>query len=579
MYANKQRTLLGGVLVSLLFGAAAFGQPLQEDSGTPAGDSTFDWRGNDTCAVCHEESKYTHRYPQIEVGSADIDSTVHAQFACVDCHYGGFDDYPHDKLVHRVDCAECHEEQRNEYETSEHFRARTEGNLEAPACTDCHGFHDIQDPRAQLGGQAAIATCSKCHADEALTTKFKLKSTVLAGYSSSYHGEMYRLGFEGDSYATCVSCHDNHAVKGKDDPDSTISTANIVQTCATCHEDADANFASYLTHWSPGDGQNTVLDKAFLGLEALIWGVMIFFGIHTLLWFLRTLLSSGQIGSTPPSSPAAATKTVRRFSTIQRAMHLILILCFLSLALTGLPVKFSDAGMSQWIAQHLVGFHTAALIHRIAGVTLVVLFVGHILHVLLRAFAKKEKGMFWGPNSMVPNGKDFRDFFEHIAYFLFLRKKAPRFDRWTYWEKFDYFAVFWGMVIIGFSGLALMLPHGATSLFPGWSLNLAQLVHSEEALLATAFIFTVHFFNTHLRPNAFPMDDVVFTGHMTLERLELERPVEYERLKASGQLEALMVEPLAPGKIVLYRLGGLLFLAIGLALLVLILFGLGGGAA
>ncbi len=531
----------------------------------------FDWRGDNTCAICHQESQYTHRYPNIEVGTADIDATVHAQFACVDCHYSGYDDYPHNKIVHRVNCSECHEEQRHEYEISSHFKALAKGNLEAPNCVDCHGFHDIQQPSEQLSGQAAIDTCAKCHADEALTQRFELKADVLKSYSTSYHGEMYKLGFEGDDYATCVSCHSNHAIMGKDDPESTINAANIVKTCAACHDDATDEFASYLTHWRPGDGQNRVLDGTFHSLEALIWGVMIFFGLHTLLWFLHTLLTKGQVGSFKPSSQEAGTKTVRRFTPVQRIMHIVLAVSFLTLALTGLPVKLSDSASSQWIAQNLIGFQSAALLHRIAGVILGVLFLGHVSHILWRVFKKKESGVLWGPTSMVPNMKDVTDFVQHIAFFLFLRKSPPKFDRWTYWEKFDYFAVFWGMFIIGGSGLMLMLPFSTTTLMPGWSLNLAQVVHSEEALLATAFIFTIHFFNTHLRPNAFPLDDVVFTGRMTLERLEEERPAEYARLKESGELEDLLVEPLAAWKVLTLRAIGLILLLGGLALLYLIL--------
>ena len=86
----------------------------------------------------------------------------------------------------------------------------------------------------------------------------------------------------------------------------------------------------------------------------------------------------------------------------------------------------------------------------------------------------------------------------------------PNYGRWTYWEKFDYLAVFWGVAIIGFSGLVLWFPVFFTKFFPGWVINVSQIIHSDEALLAVGFIFTVHFFNTHFRPEAFPMDTVIF---------------------------------------------------------------------
>jgi len=538
-------------------------------------ESAVDWRGNDTCAVCHQDSKYTHRYPEIEIGSGDIDSTVHKSFACVDCHYDGFDDYPHNKIVHRSSCADCHEDQHAEYEISVHAEARARGDLDAPACTDCHGFHDIQSPREQLSGQSAVDMCSQCHADESLTSKFKLKPTVLEGFSTSYHGQMYGLGFDGTDYATCVSCHSNHAILGKDHPQSTIAAVNIVETCKECHSDANESFAGYLTHWTPDDGESKVLDGTFHFMEILIWSVMIIFGAHSILWFLHSTMTMRLPGRNDkkPQIDGDPQVTVARFNPVARIMHIILVISFMTLAATGLPVKFSEAGFSQWIAQNLVGFSTAALIHRIAGVTLLTLFIVHVFHVLYQVVMQKKKGFFWGPDSLVPNHIDVIQFFQNIAYFLFLRKTPPKFDRWTYWEKFDYFAVFWGMAIIGLSGLALMLPLVVTQIVPGWMLNFALIVHSEEALLATAFIFVVHFVNANLRPNVFPLDDVMFTGQMTLERFAEERPAEYQRLKDEGRLEERIVQTLPRWKVMIVRLVAFLLLLVGLTLLVLIIFG------
>jgi cytochrome b subunit of formate dehydrogenase len=122
----------------------------------------------------------------------------------------------------------------------------------------------------------------------------------------------------------------------------------------------------------------------------------------------------------------------------------------------------------------------------------------------------------------------------------------PRYGRWTYWEKFDYFAVFWGIFVIGSTGLMLWFPVFFTQVLPGWLINVATIIHSDEALLATGFIFTVHFFNTHLRPEKFPMDTVVFTGRMPVAEFKRDKPAEYEALVASGKLEENLVEPYQP---------------------------------
>jgi len=180
--------------------------------------------------------------------------------------------------------------------------------------------------------------------------------------------------------------------------------------------------------------------------------------------------------------------------------------------------------------------------------------------------------MFFGTNSLVPQFQDFKDFFNHIAYFVGIRKKEPAWGRWTYWEKFDYFAVVWGMLIIGSSVLTLWFPETFSLLFPGWMINAAHIIHSEEALLATGFIFVVHFFNTHLRPGAFPMDEVIFTGYIPEGKFEEERSLELKDL-SKNEYKARLVPPLKRWVKLLYFIIGYAFLIFGMILLILILFG------
>ena len=135
--------------------------------------------------------------------------------------------------------------------------------------------------------------------------------------------------------------------------------------------------------------------------------------------------------------------------------------------------------------------------------------------------------MLFGPDSILFSKKDWREFLATVKWYTG-KGPYPRYGRWTYWEKFDYFAVLWGVVVIGTSGLMLWFPEGFTHILPGWVINVATIIHSDEALLAAGFIFTVHFFNTHFRPEKFPMDTVIFTGRMSIEELKRERPNEYE---------------------------------------------------
>jgi cytochrome b subunit of formate dehydrogenase len=213
---------------------------------------------------------------------------------------------------------------------------------------------------------------------------------------------------------------------------------------------------------------------------------------------------------------------------------------FLLLASTGLPLKFSHSAIAYWIATHLANLHTMAIAHRVGAVMTFAYFSLHISTLLYLRFIKKDKNIFWGPGSLVPNMQDARDLWGHFKWF-FGQGEQPRFGRWTYWEKFDYFAVFWGVAIIGSSGLVLWFPEFYTRLLPGWTISLAHIVHSEEALLAVGFIFTVHFFNSHLRPGKFPMDQVIFTGRIAVHELEEERPREWEELQVSGSVERAIV--------------------------------------
>lgn len=136
----------------------------------------------------------------------------------------------------------------------------------------------------------------------------------------------------------------------------------------------------------------------------------------------------------------------------------------------------------------------------------------------------------------MPRWQDVKDVLGHMKYFMG-RGPKPKFDRFTYWEKFDYMAVFWGVTVIGLSGLVLWFPELATHVMPGWSINVAHIIHSDEALLAAGFIFTFHFFNSHFRPEKFPYDAVMFSGKVTEEELRHERPAQYERMKEAGELE------------------------------------------
>jgi len=172
------------------------------------------------------------------------------------------------------------------------------------------------------------------------------------------------------------------------------------------------------------------------------------------------------------------------------------------------------------------------------------------------------RALIFGPDTMLFTGKDLKEFLGSVRWFLG-KGPRPRYGRWTYWEKFDYFAVFWGMMVIGSTGLMLWFPEVFTRVVPGWFINVATIIHSDEALLAVGFIFTVHFFNTHLRPEKFPMDLVIFTGSMPLEEFKQDKPAEYDDWVRRGTLEQHLVEPYPPIVIRAVRAFGFTAVTIG----------------
>jgi cytochrome b subunit of formate dehydrogenase len=231
-----------------------------------------------------------------------------------------------------------------------------------------------------------------------------------------------------------------------------------------------------------------------------------------------------------------------RFTLWQRYLHALVFCTFIGLALTGMPLRFSSASWAERFAHAVGGFTAILFFHKFCAVLLTVGFLIHLGGVAYRGLVKWDKGMFWGPDSMVPQPKDFRDLYGHVRWFLWLGPR-PKFGRFTYWEKFDYWAVFWGMAIIGLSGYAMWFAPFFARFMPGSWLNATLVLHGEEALLAVWFIFTIHFFNSHLRPGSFPMDLVIFTGKETEKELQEKHSLEYQRLVNEGRLELTAVAP------------------------------------
>ncbi len=234
--------------------------------------------------------------------------------------------------------------------------------------------------------------------------------------------------------------------------------------------------------------------------------------------------------ATHPVGPAPAPPKVqvRRFGLWARLTHAVLGLSVFGLVLTGMPLRYPGAFWARPLLAVWGEARGAARLHRGFAIGF---FAAAGMHVvgLLAAWATGRLPKILGPDSIVPRRDDVR----HLAQYLrYLREQGPRprFGKFTYWEKFDYFAEIWGLLVIGLSGLVMWFPEVAARYLPGWIVNAALIFHAYEALLAMGFLFAVHFFNTHLRPDVFPVDEVIFSGRVSLDEVRRRYPGWYERL-------------------------------------------------
>jgi cytochrome b subunit of formate dehydrogenase len=263
----------------------------------------------------------------------------------------------------------------------------------------------------------------------------------------------------------------------------------------------------------------------------------------------------------------ASKMRVKRFSVLQRLFHALLMTGFLIQSMTGVARLYMETSFGQGIAWIFGGYDSAKTVHIYVGIALVIGFIGHLFYLFKRIDPKCFRDCISGPNSMLPHKRDLRDFFRHLGWILNLCE-APDFERWTYWEKFDYWAVFWGMVILGGTGLLIAFPVGASNFVPGWGLNVAFWIHRVEAILAMVHVFLIHFFIAHLRPHSFPMDTGMLEGSVPLLKIREEKGGWIKRLEESGTLGNVLVPEAPPFKRVVFYTIGYAAVFIGLFLVV-----------
>ncbi|MDP1581329.1 MAG: hypothetical protein Q8M02_13725 [Candidatus Didemnitutus sp.] len=551
-----------------------------------------------TCAKCHEDpaivAGMVHPNPSV-VG--DFRDSIHGHGlykmglkvapSCNDCH--GVHDiksstdltsHTHKSQLSAT-CTNCHVGVEKTFKASVHGAALMKNPAKAPVCTDCHSAHRIERPSNAHFKQTSDRSCGKCH-DKQLTN-----------YHETYHGKAMALNRPGSApaVAACYDCHGHHDVFPITDTRASLHQDNIVQTCAACHAGANESFTQYQPHADPSDGANyPLLNGVYLFMTTLLLSVFFFFGLHTLFWVGRMVINYLRDPAAFRAAKAAAhhdAETYRRFTPFERFLHMLVVTSFLMLVITGMPLKFYYTAWAKVMFNFLGGPDSARTLHHLAAIVTFAYFALHLGSLAISAWQNRRAvfhpetgrcelrrvwGVLFGPDSMAPSFQDLRDLIAHVKWF-FGKGEKPQWDRWTYWERFDYLAVFWGVAMIGVSGLVLWFPVFFTKFLPGWTINIAHVIHSDEALLAAGFIFTFHFFNTHFRLDRFPMDMVIFSGRISKTEMLQERKKWYDRLVESGRLEQHRVaHDDWETRRSLYRVLGFVFVGTGLLLLGLMIY-------
>ncbi len=463
------------------------------------------------------------------------------QSTCLYCHnqpaYGGLDDVPrpigHADVTSR--CDTCHGEQM-------------------PADTSYYAHHVTTRLAPAQSIRQLSETCALCHSDPKIIAQIGSHDTV-ASYLHSFHGKAKLLGSR--QTAGCLDCHasqegDVHLMRAKSDPASSINQATLSTTCRTsqCHSSAPPGMSQAAVHLDLNPQARSLEFYVAAMFVALTAATMVVFFILIILDLFSTIVRRHdheherlvELARKLQNVPEIRAK-LTRMNPFQRVQHWMLAVTFILLVATGMPIKFADSTWAAWVISLFHGLPLARLVHRVCGVLLMAVFAFHLVYLLF-AFIKRvrtaraagDRQPLWrmalnSPMMITP--RDVIQFFQLFAYLLFLRRHRPHFGHFNFMQKFEYWAVFWGIPVMGLSGLVLWGAASVSEYTSGRVLNFAFIIHSDEAYLAFTYIAVVHIFSIILTPAVFPVSPGTLTGQVPPEELVEGHLGEVEALAAA----------------------------------------------
>lgn len=487
-----------------------------------------------TCSSCHRQMVLNND-PDIKVADSfdRYMRGIHARglawgigsaASCNDCHNvhdlkkASDPDSKVNKMNIPETCAKCHNDIFVKYSRGIHGKALAAGILDSPNCTDCHGEHEIleiDNPDSPVNASnISDYVCGKCHNDPRIVKKYGLKEGKFSSYQDSYHG----LAVKGGSVkaANCISCHKAHDILPSTNPASSTHINNLVHTCQKCHPRANEVFAASYTHeatQAESNKLNTIVTYIYVVAIILIIGGML---AHNLIILCRYIIEKHRYSKTQ--------STVERFSKTMVYQHMVLTITFIVLVITGFALRYPSAW---WVGiLNVLGMYEDArsTIHRIAAVLLTYISIHHVIFLLLTRRGREEL------KAITPRKSDLTEAAHNIKFYLGKSKTRPRFDRYDYTEKAEYWAVVWGTVLMALTGAILWFPTFFTGFLPAWTIKIAETIHFYEAWLATLAIVVFHFFFVIFHPDQYPMSMTWLTGKMTMESCEHHHPKWHDRI-------------------------------------------------
>jgi formate dehydrogenase gamma subunit len=503
----------------------------------------------ETCGRCHSNPEFAHKYifaiaKPVEAYQASVHGKAVREgklnaAVCNDCH-GVHDILPAADQRSSIakarvgeTCAKCHEPIFKVYQESIHARALAAGLRDAPTCTDCHGEHRILGP-GDPGSPVAASnlssvTCSHCHADTRLTARLDLPAGRVASYESSFHGLAAKSGRK--TVANCASCHGVHNILPSSDPRSTIAKANLPKTCGQCHPDAGMKFTIGSIHVVPAseEGNRALYFVRWFYLFT-IPTVLGFMFLHNLLdWWRKARRKLAEYRSS---------HLVMRLTLSERIQHVLLLVSFIILVVTGFALKFPESFWAAPIVQWEADYPVRGWVHRIAGLVLIGASIYHAIYLMFW-----KGGRRW-VKDMLPRVRDVREAVHAVGYYLGYRRAMPQFTKFNYVEKAEYWALVWGTVVMAITGIILWVHNFVLrNLSTAW-IDVATAIHYYEAILATAAIVIWHFYFVIFDPDVYPLKWTFLTGRAPEHEIREEEPEPTPIAAASGHAE----EPAAEHK-------------------------------